>query len=99
MRLKPFAMTCVIICISGFAPVARTADDTPTPADGPLAAVAPFVGGEWHIDGKWVNGESLKAREILTWGLGNKFVEVRTFVSRNDGSGEYERYPGVFAVK
>ena len=52
-----------------------------------------------YIDGKWVNGESLKARETFTWGLGNKFVEVRTFVSRNDGSGEYERYRGVFAVK
>jgi hypothetical protein len=75
------------------------ADDAAQPTDGPLAAVAPFVGGEWVFDGKWMNGEALKAREAFTWGLGNKFVEVRTFVSRNDGSGEYERYRGVFAVK
>ena len=78
---------------------ARGADDAPPPADGPLAAVAPFVGGEWVIDGTWANGEALKAREVFAWGLGNRFVEVKTFVSRNDGSGEYERYRGVFAVK
>jgi hypothetical protein len=78
---------------------APAADDASTPTDGPLAAVAPFIGGEWVIDGKWMNGEALKAREVFAWGLANKFVEVRTFVSRNDGSGEYERYRGVFAVK
>jgi len=75
------------------------ADDAAPPTDGPLAAVAPYVGGEWTIDGKWMNGEALKGREVFAWGLGNKFVEVRTFVSRNDGSGEYERYRGIFAVK
>jgi hypothetical protein len=78
---------------------AAGADDAAAPADGPLAAVAPYVGGEWTIDGKWKNGEALKAREVFTWGLGNKFVEVRTWVSRDDGSGEYERYRGIFAVK
>ena len=78
---------------------AAGADDNAPPTDGPLAAVAPFVGGEWLFDGKWMNGEALKAREVFAWGLGNKFVEVRTFVTRNDGSGEYERYRGVFAVK
>ena len=87
-----------IFSLAALIPASRAADDAPS-ADGPLAIIAPFVGGEWHIDGKWANGEALKAREVFTWGLGNKFVEVRTFVSRNDGSGEYERYRGVFAVK
>jgi hypothetical protein len=98
MRWKPFAVACVVI-LSGLQQLAQAADDTPPPTEGPLAAVAPFVGGEWRIDGKWVNGEALKARETFAWGLGNKFIEVRTFVSKSDGSGEYERYRGVFAVK
>ena len=95
MRGKVILVMSVLV----FAAVAVDADDAPPPTDGPLAAVAPFVGGEWHIDGKWMNGEALKARETFIWGLGNKFIEVRTWVSRNDGSGEYERYRGVFAVK
>lgn len=77
---------------------ARSADDDAAPT-GPLVAVAPFVGGEWRIDGNWANGEALKARETFEWGLGKKFVESRTFVARNDGTGEYERYRGIFGVK
>src|SRR3954470_7278587 len=98
MRVRPVLAAFLLGCTTVLA-AARGADDAAPPTDGPLATLAPYVGGEWHIDGKWTNGESLKAREVFTWGLGNKFVEVRTFVTRNDGSGEYERYRGVFAVK
>ena len=89
----------LVVSIFAVAAFALAADEAPPPSDGPLAAVAPFVGGEWHIDGKWANGEALKARETFEWGLAKKFVEVRTFVAKNDGSGEYERYRGIFAVK
>ena len=89
------ALTAVLLLF----PPAVAAQDAPPLTDGPLAVLAPFIGGEWHIDGAWANGEALKARETFSWGLGNKFVEVRTWVSRNDGSGEYERYRGIFAVK
>ena len=98
MRVRITLAAVLFVTLTALAPT-RGADDAAPPADGPLAALAPFVGGEWHIDGKWANGEALKAREVFTWGLGHKFVEVRTWVSRNDGSGEYERYRSVFAVK
>ena len=99
--LNRHVLTCWLVAFAAVSAAATAADEpAPPPAvEGPLSAVAPFVGGEWHIDGKWVNGEALKAREVFAWGLGNKFIEVRTFVSRNDGSGEYERYRGIFAVK
>jgi hypothetical protein len=101
MRVRPLPLACVLIALLFVAacPAANPAPAEAPPADGPLAAVAPFVGGEWRIEGGWKNGEALKARETFEWGLAKKFVEVRTFVSRNDGSGEYERYRGVFAVK
>ena len=75
----------------------RAADDAPA-GDGPLAALAPFIDGEWHFDGKWANGEPLKAREVFEWGLGKKFVTTRTWVINNNGD-EYERYRSTFAVK
>jgi hypothetical protein len=75
----------------------RAADDVPA-GDGPLAALAPLIGGEWHFEGKWANGEPLKAREVFEWGLGKKFVNTRTWVTNNNGD-EYERYRSTFAVK
>ena len=98
MRFRT-TLAASVFAIATLLAAARGADDAAPPTDGPLAALVPFVGGEWVIDGKWTSGEALKAREVFTWGLGNKFVEVRTWVSRLDGSGEYERYRGVFAVK
>jgi len=89
----------LLLALAAFVPLALAADDATPQVNSPLGAVAPFIGGEWHIDGKWVNGESLKARETFEWGLAKKFIEVRTYVSKSDGSGEYERYRGVFAVK
>ena len=82
----------LLLALAAFVPLALAADDATPQVNSPLGAVAPFIGGEWHIDGKWVNGESLKARETFEWGLAKKFIEVRTYVSKSDGSGEYERY-------
>ena len=81
----------------GLAAAAGAADDggdTPAALQ-PLAAMV----GEWTFDGNWSNGEALKARETMEWGLNKKFINVRTWVSRNDGSGEYERYQSVYGVK
>src|SRR4051794_10312832 len=86
MRVRPVLAAFLLGCTTVLA-AARGADDAGPPTDGPLAAVAPYVGGEWHLDGTWTNRQALKAREVFTWGLGNKFVEVRTWVSRADGSG------------
>ena len=97
--LRATWLVTLTVVVLPFRPAVAAQDAPPPSAEGPLAVLAPLVGGEWHIDGTWANGEALKARETFAWGLGNKFVEVRTWVSRNDGSGEYERYRGVFAVK
>jgi hypothetical protein len=83
------------VCLSSRAGGAdESAGETPTE----LAPLAQFI-GEWTIDGHWANGEALKARETAEWGLNRKFIEVRTWVSRNDGSGEYERYRSIYSVK
>lgn len=87
-----------LLALFAVAPAARSADDDAAPT-GPIMAVAPFVGGEWRIEGNWAGGEALTARETFEWGLNKKFVESRTWVTRNDGTGEYERYRGIFAVK
>lgn len=99
MRSRPWLALLVAFPILLSPAHPTVAADAAPAAEGPLAAIAPYVGGEWRIDHKWDNGEALKARERFEWGLANKFVEVRTWVSRNDGSGAYERYRGVFGVK
>jgi hypothetical protein len=77
---------------------ARGADESTGEAPAELTPLVPFI-GEWTLDGHWASGEALKAREKAEWGLNKKFITVSTFVSRNDGSGEYERYRAVYAVK
>src|SRR5260370_32964148 len=63
-----------------------------------LDALARLV-GQWHIDAKWLgNNQPLKARIGFEWGPGKKFIISRTFVTPNDGSAEYERYPEGFGV-
>lgn len=65
--------------------------------DALLAAVAPYVGGEWTIDGAWSDGTPLKGREVYEWGVGKKFVHCKTFVTAP--AGEYQRYETIFGVK
>lgn len=64
----------------------------------PLDRVALLI-GEWRIEAQWAGGEALKGRQTYEWGLNKKFVVARTYVTKNDGSGEYQRYESVFAVK
>src|SRR5260370_42548121 len=73
-------------------PVGRLAADD-KPADR-MAALERFA-GEWTVDGKWSNGESLRARTVCEWGLGKKILKAKTFVQK-DGS-EYQRYEAVMA--
>ena len=87
-----------VLTLSGAA-AAGAADEAGGDVPAALEALAPLVGGEWTIDGKWMNGEALKAREKFEWGLNRKFITCRTWVSNNDGTGEYERYQAVFAAK
>jgi hypothetical protein len=96
MRRIGMGQWVALLALLGATASALSAEDA---ADaGPLSALAPFVGGEWHFDGKWANGEPLKARETFEWGLGRKFITTRTWVTNKDGT-EYERYRGTFAVK
>jgi hypothetical protein len=62
-----------------------------------LATLEPYIGGEWIMDGQWADGTPLKAREVFEWGVGKKFVRVRTFVTAE--TGEYQRYEGMYGVK
>jgi hypothetical protein len=59
-----------------------------------LAPLERFA-GEWSVDGKWSNGDGLKARAVYQWGLGKKIMTSKTFVMNGDK--EYQRYEGVFA--
>jgi hypothetical protein len=67
------------------------ADDKPA-AENKLAVFERFV-GEWEVDGKWADGNSLHARGVYEWGLGKKILQAKTFV--RDGDKEYQRYESV----
>jgi hypothetical protein len=69
------------------------ADDKPA-AENKLAALERFV-GEWEVDGKWSDGNSLHARGVYEWGLGKTILKAKTFV--RDGDKEYQRYESVLA--
>jgi hypothetical protein len=66
----------------------------PPAADDKMAPLERFV-GEWTVDGKWANGESLHARSVYEWGLAKKILKARTYVMNGDK--EYQRYEGVLA--
>ena len=93
--LRTVCVGCIVAL--GLSARAGAADDGGEAPEAlrPLAALI----GEWTFDGTWSNGEALKARETMEWGLNKKFINVRTWVTRNDGSGEYERYQSVYGVK
>jgi hypothetical protein len=69
------------------------AEDKPGTED-KLAPLERFA-GEWTVEGKWSNGESLHARSVYEWGLGKKILKARTYVRA--GNREYQRYEGVLA--
>ena len=72
----------------------QAGDKKPAAKDDPMTALAPFV-GEWHVDGKWSTGETLKARAAYEWGLGKKILLAKTFVMDKDK--EYQRYESIMA--
>jgi hypothetical protein len=61
---------------------------------GPLDAVAPYVGGEWRIDGAWKDGTPLQARATYEWSVGKKFIIAKTFVGEPNKA--YQRYTTIF---
>jgi hypothetical protein len=98
MRRVATTLCAAVLAALWLSSPARGADEAATDSPPELAPLAQFI-GEWTLDGHWANGEALKAREKAEWGLNKKFITVSTFVSRYDGSGEYERYRAVYAVK
>ena len=62
-----------------------------------LKVLESYIGGEWHCTGSWSTGEKLVAREVFTWSVGKKFVNVKTFVGA--GAEEYQRYDAMYGVK
>lgn len=61
---------------------------------GPLDSVAPYVGGEWRIDGAWKDGTPLTARATYEWSVGKKFIIARTFIG--EPGKQYQRYTTIF---
>jgi hypothetical protein len=90
LNAKVIALVVLISCAPAMA-----ADDA---AASPLDKVAKLI-GQWRIEAQWSSGEALKGRQTYEWGLGKKFIVAKTFVTKNDGSGEYQRYETVMAVK
>lgn len=77
-----------------FVTIALFADAPATaPAVDRAAPLAPFV-GEWTIDAEWAAGDALHARNVYSWGVGNKQLKAQTFIKMPDGK-EYQRYDTV----
>jgi hypothetical protein len=72
---------------------ATRAQDKPA-AVAHLAPLERFA-GEWTVEGKWSDGNSLHARTVYEWGLNKKVLRASTFVRKGDT--EYQRYEGVLA--
>jgi len=68
------------------------ADDAPAASQNHMSALAKFD-GEWHVNGKWSNGETLEARTVYHWGLGKKIVMAETYAKYRGK--EYQRYENV----
>jgi hypothetical protein len=85
---KVFAILTALVAV-----LPLVAEDKPA-ADDKLAPLERFA-GEWTVEGKWADGNTLRARNVYEWGLGKKIMTSKTFV--RDGNREYQRYEGVMA--
>lgn len=83
--------SCLVALLMCFHLLAEAPATTPTVDR--AAPLASFV-GEWTIDAKWAAGEELHARNVYTWGVGEKHLKAQTFVKLPDGK-EYQRYDTV----
>jgi hypothetical protein len=84
----------VIVVLAALGGVGLSQGQDKPPVEDKLAPLERFV-GEWAVEGKWADGQSLHARNFCEWGLGMKILKAKTFV--RDGEKEYQRYEGVFA--
>ena len=99
-------LTAILASVAGIALAREPAQERqPAPAQArdtasvqtPLDLLVPYIGGEWQCTGKWSSGEPLVAREVFTWGIGKKFINVKTYVTGPEG--EYQRYEAMYGVK
>ena len=94
MRVRILTLLAIFISTA-----AASAGDTPATGEKPAGdnklVVLERFAGEWVVEGKWSNGDSLTARTVYEWGLGKKIMTARTFVKNGDK--EYQRYEGIFA--
>jgi hypothetical protein len=65
-----------------------------TTADSKLVTLDRFA-GEWVVEGKWSNGQTLHARAVYEWSLGKKIMTAKSYVK--DGDKEYQRYESILA--
>ncbi len=65
MNLKSFLAFGVIV-----ATLFSVSDVRAEAAEDPLAAFAPFIGGQWHLDGSYTE---------LEWGVGRRAVNARSY--------------------
>lgn len=55
-----------------------------------LAAFEKFA-GEWVIDGKWMSGGDIWAKNVYSVGMNGNFFEAKTY-AKNEHDKEYQRY-------
>lgn len=65
MNLRTFFAISVIMAALFFATEVRSEPD-----DDPLAGFAPFIGGQWHLDGSYTE---------LEWGVSRRAVNARNY--------------------
>lgn len=65
MNLKLFLVFGLVFSVPVFASDTRTES-----AEDPLAGFAPFIGGQWHLDGSYTE---------LEWGVGRRAVNARNY--------------------
>jgi hypothetical protein len=90
---KSWLIALTLLVVPSVSACAQEKADGSTAAD-PIAPLGRFVGGEWKVEGKWSNGQELRARSVYVWGVNKKVIMAKTFVQDGKG-GEYQRYEDV----
>ncbi|MDJ0711243.1 MAG: hypothetical protein QNJ14_12665 [Woeseiaceae bacterium] len=89
---KTYAPT-VIACLLTIVPCSN-AGELPLD-DTPLWQLAMYV-GDWEIDETWEDGTEIWSRNEFRVGLGDEFLEIRTYAKDEEGN-VYQRYFTIFA--
>lgn len=89
-----FALACLMLLVVARGDASTTTAPAVTIAP-ELAPLSRFVGGQWVTNSPWADGRPLHARQVCTWALNGRFVNIETFVTKADGS-EYQRYWSIY---